>query len=431
MPLTPARCKNCGSFISADSSQKYIVCPYCRNKYLTKDAIKNFHNTSKPAPYEQSAAKAATDYVSSDFKIIGGILERYLGESTIVAVPGNVKEISSKAFSGLSQLTLVTLPEGLKTICDGAFKNCTSLSSIYIPLSVRTIGAHAFEGCSALTAINISDNVTEIGESAFRECTSLSLIHVMNGIHSLSHSIFEGCTSLTTVSIAEDVKTIGNRAFKDCTSLDCIYIPESVHTIEASAFRGCSSLSKIYVPGSIINIENNAFMDCTSLPILNLPDGIMNIGDSVFEGCTSLVSIRLPDSVASIGRNVFQDCRRLGNIIYSPDLLEILDRDTKWSGITCNPFEGSLMSNRFTDMNRCPRCGGKYAYIVKEKKGELSTDEADRSSLGGILKNAISKSQLIYKALDSKTDTHDESKGYYRCSYYKCKDCNYKKYTLN
>ena len=201
MPLTPARCKNCGSFISADSSQKYIVCPYCRNKYLTKDAIKNFHNTSKPAPYEQSAAKAATDYVSSDFKIIGGILERYLGESTIVAVPGNVKEISSQAFSGLSQLTLVTLPEGLKTICDGAFKNCTSLSSIYIPLSVRTIGAHAFEGCSALTAINISDNVTEIGESAFFHCDALQEIVIPASVKKIAHGAFGWCSGLKKITI--------------------------------------------------------------------------------------------------------------------------------------------------------------------------------------------------------------------------------------
>ena len=88
------------------------------------------------------------------------------------------------------------------------------------------------------------------------------------------------------------------------------------------------------------------------------------------------------------------------------------------------------MSNRYSDLNRCPRCGGKYAYIVKEKKSDAPSDESDRSYLPGFLKTAISKSRLIYKALD-KQEIHEESPSYYKCSYYKCKDCNYKKYTLN
>lgn len=270
-----------------------------------------------------------------------------------------------------------------------------------------------------------------IGSAAFRGCTSLSLIHVMNGIHCISTSLFEGCSSLETIRIADDVDSIGASAFKDCSALDCIYIPESVHSIGASAFSGCESLTRIYVPGSIENIENNAFMNCSSLPILNLPDGVRNIGDSVFEGCSSMVSIRIPNSVTSVGRNVFHECRRLGNIIYNPKLLSTLDRNTKWSGMICNPFEGSLMSNRFAEMKRCPRCGGKYEYIVKEKKTEPQQDEAEYANITDLIKSAISKTPIISKALDYTPETHDDSPTYYSSNFYRCRQCGYKKYKLN
>ena len=166
MPLQPARCLNCGSFISADLAQKYIICPYCRMQYTPKEVIDNFFSEG----IEDETTEEPTQIsANSDFKVVGGVLEEYNGESTIVNIPHNVKEISTRAFCGLSQITFVSLPEGLKTIQENAFRNCISLSAVYIPKSVKSIGKSAFEGCCSLDSVNLPDNIEFIGDAAFKD----------------------------------------------------------------------------------------------------------------------------------------------------------------------------------------------------------------------------------------------------------------------
>ena len=50
MSLVPARCINCGSFISADNHHKYIICPYCRMQYTAEEVIRNFNLMGKKSP---------------------------------------------------------------------------------------------------------------------------------------------------------------------------------------------------------------------------------------------------------------------------------------------------------------------------------------------------------------------------------------------
>ena len=420
MPLIPARCKNCGAFISADDSHKYIVCPYCRKKYTAEEAIRNFYEKDNESENHKDDDEYS-DFTASDFVVVGGVLEKYTGESTIIAVPGNVREISTKAFRELSQITLVTLPEGLRTIQESAFKDCISLTSIYIPLSVRKIGACAFEGCTSLTAVNISDNIKDIGNAAFRNCTSLSLIHVINGVQCISNSMFEGCTALKEIRLADGVRHIGSSAFRNCTSLTRIYNPDTVTNIGDHAFCGCTAMGSVYLPEGIENIEAGAFMNCTRLRKAILGEGVRNIGDSVFESCRSLVSMVLPESVYSVGRGIFNKCSSLAEIAYSSELLPTLDRDTGWSGITCNPFEGSLMSEHYESLGACPRCGGTFVFVSKEDTKQ--TD--DPSANEGFFKKAISRSSLLQKYIQQKPKQNPV--GYYDCSYFKCLSCKYKK----
>ena len=422
MSLVPARCKNCGAFISADDSHKFIICPYCRKKYSAEEAIRNFNESENDGEHEILNDENYIDRSISDFVIVGGVLQRYKGESTIVSVPSNVREISSNAFQGLSQISLVTLPEGLRIIQESAFRNCISLTSIYIPQSVTKIGEYAFEGCSALTAVNISDNIRNIGTGAFRNCSSLSLIHVISGVMNISNSLFEGCSSLKELRIADGVTHIGSSAFKDCASLSRLYIPDTVTGIGDHAFAGCNSLTSIYLPESIVNLDSGAFMNCRSLGKIILGEGIRNIGDGAFEGCISLTAIALPDSVRSVGRGIFNKCSSLSEIAYSPDLLPTLDRGTVWSGITCNPFEGSLMSEKYDNMGQCPRCGGNMVFVTREDNRQVETNSNE--NVPGFLKNAFSRSPLLQK-FQPKTK---QQAGYYDSSYYKCLSCKFKKF---
>lgn len=55
--------------------------------------------------------------------------------------------------------------------------------------------------------------------------------------------------------------------------------------------------------------------------------------------------------------------------------MQTLDRDTGWSGINCNPFEGSLMSQRFDQRGLCPRCGGGMKFVIKDVKEKSEEEE--------------------------------------------------------
>ena len=92
---------------------------------------------------------------SKGFIIVRGILYGYLGNDTNVAIPKNVKVISSSAFEEREKLIRVNIPNSVTRIGFWAFKSCTSLTSITIPDSVTDISFSAFDGCENLTSVTI------------------------------------------------------------------------------------------------------------------------------------------------------------------------------------------------------------------------------------------------------------------------------------
>ena len=100
---------------------------------------------------------------ASDFQISGDTLVKYVGESTSVSVPENVKKIGPGAFQNDTDLYAVYLPEGLTTIENGAFSNCSVLSVVDFPDSLKKIGNFAFSNCKTLSDVTIGENVSELG----------------------------------------------------------------------------------------------------------------------------------------------------------------------------------------------------------------------------------------------------------------------------
>ena len=157
--------------------------------------------------------------------------------------------------------------------------------------------------------------------------------------------------------------------------------------------------------------------------------GLKNIGDSAVENCKSLIIVTIPDNVVSVGRGIFTGCVSLSQIDYTPDLLPTLDRDTGWSGITCNPFEGSLMSERYSEMGLCPRCGGRLTFISKEELKAAEERNSSSENVPDFIKNAISHSSLLQRAVEIYKSPKQKNSpvGFYDCSFYKCIDCGFKK----
>ena len=83
-----------------------------------------------------------------------------------IVIPGSIKEISFKAFSGCKKLRNVALNEGLCRICSGAFEGCTSLETMTIPSSVTVIHSRAFEKCTALFHVEFPSGAS-VAKDAF------------------------------------------------------------------------------------------------------------------------------------------------------------------------------------------------------------------------------------------------------------------------
>ncbi len=62
-------------------------------------------------------------------------------------MPGSLKRVRERMFSGCETLESIVLGEGIVAIETAAFAGCTSLTSLTIPESVTEICENAFEDC--------------------------------------------------------------------------------------------------------------------------------------------------------------------------------------------------------------------------------------------------------------------------------------------
>lgn len=191
---------------------------------------------SKPLP-------APVDSIDN-YKIVDGVLIKFIGKSTDLTIPKTVKEIGEDAFFCCHKITKVFIPESVKIIGVNAFDGCTSLDQITIPNSVIKIGDYAFRGCKSLSKVDINNSTEVIGNGAFMDCISLNLINLPNSVMIICDNAFEGCESLNKINLPESVSVIGKNAFKNCKSLNQVTIPSSVTEIGEEGFKNCKSLNQ-------------------------------------------------------------------------------------------------------------------------------------------------------------------------------------------
>ena len=87
----------------------------------------------------------------SDFLVVGdGILICYKGESEIVTIPEEVKQIASGAFENHTEMIEVGIPDTVETIRANAFLNCTNLATIQGGEGISVLEEHAFDGTNIL-----------------------------------------------------------------------------------------------------------------------------------------------------------------------------------------------------------------------------------------------------------------------------------------
>lgn len=179
-----------------------------------------------------------------EFVITDGILGKYCGCATHVAIPTGVRVIGENAFDG-NDVESVALPEGVEKILGSAFKNCTSLREVSLPTTLTLIGTGAFSGCRALERITFHEGIATVGPFAFYGCVSLRTVSLPRSIRTVEHFSFCGCKGITELSIPEGVERIARAAFQSCSSLTSVTLPSTLREIGKDAFFWCKRLCEL------------------------------------------------------------------------------------------------------------------------------------------------------------------------------------------
>jgi len=378
MSLVPAKCTQCGSNLTVESSQEAAVCPFCNTPFIAEKAINNYNTTN------HINAKTVNVFQSpnSDFVIKAGVLEKYTGERENVIIPKTVKYIGQKAFASCYGISSVELNDGLIEICYDAFFGCKNLINISIPDTVEKICGGAFGYCEKLQDVSIGRGVKVIGTQAFSNCTSLKNITIPDNVEVVDSMAFMDCTSLEKIKISNYVKKISSSVFKNCTSLKNVDIPDNVLEIDIEAFRGCSTLQEVNFSKNLKRISAGAFFGCSSLTSIFFPMGIEKIDDGydtsihgAFYGCKNLKKINLPSSLMNKreAADAFGECTGLSDVeISSDDLISLSSKYKTSDGkeyrrmdrFKGSPFEKKI--NNIFEHELCLYCGGNFKGFFKK-----------------------------------------------------------------
>ena len=289
---------------------------------------------------------------------------------TDVVLSEGVTEIGDSCFEG-SQLTHLELPSTLTTIADEAFYLCWDMTGpLTIPGSVKTIGQKAFSG-SKITALTIESGVESIGNAAFSGCSSLQELTLSEGLLTIGDSAFEE-NSLTKLIIPDSVESIGTRAFQTYnTRMDVMVRGEAFPEMGEDAFGNSSrvyleadadvgktfddgvftyqvitrteaaitgmlepetppttQVTRLTLPQTaayngkvykITKIADFAFQNkpsyCGQVDTVVIPEGVTYIGIQAFYNWVFLEHLQLPDSLVEIGSNAFAHCDSLRRLI--------------------------------------------------------------------------------------------------------------------
>ena len=249
------------------------------------------------------------DYVISD-----GVLTKYTGEATDIAipdgvtvigeeafertyvehvwVPASVQELKYSAFSG-SRLRTITFqdddqhPSQLKRI-EGIAFDYTRVEALVLPRSVEQLEEGAFSGMGLLKSLHVGPKV-EMGSLSADPLAFRCLSHVEVDADNPNYETVNGVlytkdhTHLVLFPRRMDIG--GSYA-----------VVEGTQVIDDYALLD-TNLSSITLPSTLLSIGKRGMAGNAFLTSIDLPDGLTTIEDGAFAGCTKLNNIVIPDSL--------------------------------------------------------------------------------------------------------------------------------------
>ena len=237
----------------------------------------------------------------NDMIIVGkGILYRYNGSESIVAIPASVTAITANAFSGnvkLRQVYVIDIENSkLVNIGEGAFANCVNLEVITLPATVEVIGASAFEGDNKLASvIHFGDGEpNNIGEYAFNKTHSEMKVYLPSTASAWS-SPYQS-SLIKNIKLYEENRTADEKwvwVYGDAIG------NETNAIIIIKAFGMVGGNSKLTVPEQLAGKDVYEIADYAlprTIESLEYSTFIKNVGLKPFGGVTFVKEITLRNS---------------------------------------------------------------------------------------------------------------------------------------
>ena len=277
------------------------------------------------------------DYVISD-----GVLTKYTGEATDIAIPDGVTVIGKKAFEN-TYVEHVWVPASVQVLGSAAFsgsrlRTITFQDDDQHPSQLKRIEGVAFD-YTRVEALVLPRSVEQLEEGAFSGMGLLKSLHVGPKVEmgSLSaHPLAFRCLSHVEVDADNpNYETVNGVLYtKDHTHLvlfprrmdigSSYAVVEGTQEIDDYALLD-TNLSSITLPSTLLSIGKRGMAGNAFLTSIDLPDGLTTIEDGAFAGCTKLNNIVIPDSLQVA--NGFGDLRA-ETLVFGTQIKEMMTWDS-------------------------------------------------------------------------------------------------------
>ncbi len=376
--------ENC--LITEITGDMFAGCENLENITINEHILKVERSAVAGTKWLSVASQGSTPVLTYENDYLGiNRIVLYVGTSSSYRIPGDVTEIMSGAFQGVSSLVTLTFVDGkLKEIPANAFAGCSNLTNVVIVPSIESIGTDAFEGTKWLadqlnefivvngtlvkyngnkTEIVLPENVYAIEQGVFVNVQITAIDMSKTAITEIPENAFAGLINLETVVFSTATERVGKGAFNGTKFLEnstgmllvnevalvaykgasgVVAIPEAVRYLNADVFQGNANVTGVEFNGEI-EIEANAFIG-TSLASVVGADLIRAIGVNAFQG-TAYEASQTLNSYTVIGGHLVSYTGGQTDIIIPSNVTYIPDNVFNGTNITSVDFslvEGAL-----------------------------------------------------------------------------------------